>query len=86
MLTLRDHDAAQWECRQFAQACGQIIAALWPRTYTLWEEHTKYTVTLSRSQVDEMKALFRGEKNLPRERDFGHESERLSEGLLEKFK
>jgi thymidylate synthase (FAD) len=51
MLTLRDHDAAQWECRQFAIACGSIIKEIWPRTYGLWEEYTKFAKTLSRSEL-----------------------------------
>jgi thymidylate synthase ThyX len=88
MLKLRDHGAAQWECQQYAKAVGQIIAALWPRTYALWEEHTKYAVTLSRSEVNEMKDLLRGGKRMPRE-SRSHEvppEELLSQGLLEKFK
>lgn len=84
MLTLRDDSHAQWECQQFAQPCGQIIQALWPRTHALWEEHTKHAVTLSRSEVQEMKDLLRGERAMPREAggiDFP-----LSEGFLGKFK
>lgn len=49
-LTLRDAPSAQWEIQQFARAVGQIVQQLWPRTYALWEEHTKYAVSLSRSE------------------------------------
>jgi thymidylate synthase (FAD) len=83
MFTLRDHHAAQWECQQTVKPIVEIARALFPRTIALWEEHTKYAVTLSRSEVEEMKELLRGGKRMPREEERG---ELLSEGFLGKFK
>jgi thymidylate synthase ThyX len=83
MFTLRDHGAAQWECQQTVKPIVEIARALFPRTIALWEEHTKYAVTLSRSEVEEMKELLRGGKRMPREEERG---ELLSEGFLGKFK
>lgn len=37
-LTLRDHPAAQWEIRVYAEEVGNIIKALFPRTYALFDE------------------------------------------------
>lgn len=36
-LTLRMHPAAQWEIRQYANAVGQIISEVFPRTWSLFE-------------------------------------------------
>lgn len=44
------------------------------------------TVTLSRSEVEEVKALLRGDKYLPRETALFGDDVRLSDGLLAKFK
>lgn len=84
MFTLRDHHAAQWECQQTVKPIVEIARALFPRTVALWEEHTKFAVTLSRSEVQEMKDLLRGERAMPREGN--GDSARLSEGFLGKFK
>lgn len=35
-LTLRDHPAAQWEIRQYAQTVTKLIAERFPRTYNLY--------------------------------------------------
>ncbi len=37
-LTLRQAEGAQWEIRQFANAVGQIVAELFPRTWSLFRE------------------------------------------------
>lgn len=37
-LTLRMDTAAQWEIRQYANAVGQIVSELFPRTWTLFAE------------------------------------------------
>lgn len=49
-LKLRDHKAAQWEMQQYAKAADAIVKTLWPRTHALYEEHTKYAVTLTRAE------------------------------------
>ena len=38
-LRLRHHPAAQWEIQQYAHAVAEIVKALWPRTWELFDEH-----------------------------------------------
>lgn len=49
-LSLRKPSNAQSQTRAFADAAGQIIQSLWPRTYALFEEHTLYGAKLSRTE------------------------------------
>jgi thymidylate synthase (FAD) len=49
LIRLRMHPHAQWEIRQYANAIGEIVKGLWPRTWKLFEEHVRYGVKLSRS-------------------------------------
>lgn len=49
-LGLRDDSHAQGEMQQYGKAVASIVETLWPRTYALYEEHTKYAVSLSRSE------------------------------------
>jgi thymidylate synthase (FAD) len=49
-LRLRMAPDAQWEIRQYANAVGEIVKSLWPRTYALFEEHTLYAKKLSRTE------------------------------------
>lgn len=49
-LSLRKPSNAQSQTRAFADAAGQIIQTLWPRTYSLFEEHTLYGAKLSRTE------------------------------------
>ena len=35
-LTLRMDEHAQWEVRQYANAVGELIAAVFPRTWALF--------------------------------------------------
>lgn len=58
-LTLRDAPSAQWEIQQYAKAVGQIVKTLWPRTYALWEEYTKYAVNFSRAELEVLRAFVR---------------------------
>lgn len=50
-LLLRMSPNAQWEIRQYANAVVEIVKAIWPRTYELFEEHDLCGVRLSRSEV-----------------------------------
>lgn len=84
-LALRDHPAAQWEIREYAKVIDRIVSERWPRTHALYVEHTKNAVTLSASEVAEMKALLKGDKHLPRE-EWLHDLDKLSEGFLARFK
>lgn len=56
-LVLRDHPAAQWEMQQYARAFAQVVQTAFPRTYALYEEHTKHAVTLSRSEKVQVRVL-----------------------------
>lgn len=56
-LSLRDHKAAQWEMQQYATAIGEIVKAIWPRSYAFWEEHSKYAVRLSRTEHQLLKEM-----------------------------
>lgn len=42
-MTLRCDPAAQWEIRQYADAVAQIISAIFPQTFQLWQEGQKWT-------------------------------------------
>lgn len=61
-LRLRHHPAAQWEIQQYAAAVAEIVKALWPRTWALFEEHDLGGVRLSRSEVQAIRALISGER------------------------
>lgn len=50
-LMLRKATSAQWEIRQYADAVGEIVKTLWPRTFALFEEYDLYGVHLSRSEA-----------------------------------
>lgn len=50
-LALRLHPTAQWEIRQYAQVVASIVKERWPRTWSLFEEHTLNAVKLSSSEV-----------------------------------
>jgi thymidylate synthase (FAD) len=55
-LQLRMAPNAQWEIRQYAYAVAAIVADLFPRTWALFEEHTLYSVRLSRREAAELRA------------------------------
>lgn len=88
MLSLRDDSHAQGLTQEVVrEGMVPFVKALWPRTYALYEEYTKHSVTLSRSEVDEMKALLRGDRRMPREVALDtSRDEYLSESFLGKFK
>ncbi len=56
-LLLRKAPNAQWEIRQYADAVGEIIATLWPRTWALFEEYDLHGVTLSRTEARQIREL-----------------------------
>lgn len=61
-LKLRLDKSAQWEIREYAKALSDIVSALWPRTYALFEEHTLHSLTLSRTQRKEYEAYLATKK------------------------
>lgn len=58
-LGLRLDKHAQLEARQFGQGIASIAQNLFPRTYTAFEEHKLYAVTLSREQAEEVRKILR---------------------------
>jgi thymidylate synthase (FAD) len=56
-LQLRMAPSAQWEIRQYANAVAEIVKALFPRTYALFEEHDLHGVRLSRTEVAVLRKL-----------------------------
>lgn len=64
-LNLRMRPNAQWEIRQFANAMAEVVKALYPRTFRLFEEYTLYAQSFSRTEMMVLKKLFNdyGEAN-----------------------
>lgn len=56
-LILRMAPAAQYEIRQYANAVAEIVKALWPRTYGLFEEHDFRGTHLSRHEVKALREV-----------------------------
>lgn len=48
---LRMRPNAQWEIRQYANAVGEIIKAIFPRVWGLFEEYDLYGCAMSRSEL-----------------------------------
>lgn len=51
------HSKPQWEIARYADVVGEIIQTLWPRAYALFEEHTLYAETFSRSEMRALRSL-----------------------------
>lgn len=56
-LKLRMASSAQWEIRQYANACAEIVKQLWPRTWALFEEHDLHGVNLSRTDAARLREV-----------------------------
>lgn len=56
-LTLRIAPNALWEIQQYAQVVSSIVQRLWPRSHALWEEFTRHSLTLSRTEVKVLRNL-----------------------------
>lgn len=54
-LMLRKPSNAQWEIRQYANAVGDIVQDLYPRTYALFEEYDLKGVHLSQTEAASMR-------------------------------
>jgi len=83
-LGLRLHSHAQWEIRQYAQAVAEIIKELWPRTYELFEEHTLGSVTLSRSEVQELNVFIKNLSGLCTVKQCIEEYDELDSKILDR--
>lgn len=51
MLGLRDDSHAQGLTQEVCRGIAEFARVLWPRTYALYEEHTKYAKLFSRSEL-----------------------------------
>lgn len=64
---LRMAKNAQWEIRQYANIVAEILGALWPRTFALFEEWDLHGVRLSRTErrrlVEMLEHAFGGPEN-----------------------
>lgn len=58
-LRLRMHEHAQYEIRVYAEAVGKLIAALWPRTWALFEEYTLGAVRFSKTEATALRELLK---------------------------
>ena len=56
-LNKRMRPNAQWEMRQVADAAAEIVKALWPRSYALFEEWDLHAVKFSRSEMNTLREL-----------------------------
>lgn len=59
-LKLRQHPAAQWEIRQYAEAVAKIVEALWSKTWALFVEHDRDAVKLSATEARQVKEALTG--------------------------
>jgi thymidylate synthase (FAD) len=54
-FALRVPTSAQWEIRQYAEAATKVFNEFFPRTYSLFEEHTLYGTRFSRTEMELLK-------------------------------
>lgn len=57
-LGLRDDSHAQGEMQEYGRAVAKFVAAIAPRTYDLYVEHTKEAVTFPKSAIDALAKHF----------------------------
>lgn len=58
---LRIRPSAQWEIRQYAEVIGHtFLKALFPRTWSIFEEHDLYGAHLSRTELRALRAVMGG--------------------------
>lgn len=57
-LGLRDDSHAQGEMQEYGRAVAKFVAAIAPRSYDLYVEHTKGAVTFSKSQIAALAKAF----------------------------
>ena len=54
LLKLRLKENVQFETLEYAKAIGKIIESLWPKCYSLFEEYSLHSVTLSRKEKQQL--------------------------------
>lgn len=60
---LRMRPGAQWEIRQYANMIGNVIAAVWPKTWVLYEEYDLYGVHFSKKEMGALRLLLSSKFN-----------------------
>jgi thymidylate synthase (FAD) len=60
-IRLRADAHAQWEIQQYAFALAKCAKAVAPMAYEAFEEHILYSQRFSRSELDALRAMLRGE-------------------------
>lgn len=60
-LRLRMDEHAQYEIREYANAMAKIVKVVCPHVWESFEEHTLYGVKLSRTELKNLEAVFKGE-------------------------
>jgi thymidylate synthase (FAD) len=56
-LNLRMRPNAQKEIRLYAEAVATLVKGIWPRTYSLFEEYDLYGVSLSRTELAQLRKM-----------------------------
>ena len=56
---LRTAAGAQWEIRQYAEAVAEIVNAIWPRTFALFEEYDLCGAHLSQTEAHLVREILR---------------------------
>ncbi len=51
---------AQYEIRQYANAVGELVKELWPRTWALFDEYTLGAVSLSKTEAAALRGIMHG--------------------------
>jgi len=57
-LSLRTHEHAQWEIRQYANEIERFVEAAFPMTYSSWYNHVKMAKRFSADEWEFISALF----------------------------
>lgn len=61
-LRLRMDNHAQYEIRAYAEVMAEIVKKTCPYTWESFEEHTLYGARLSKTELDVLERLYKGEK------------------------
>lgn len=77
-LNLRKPSSAQWEIRQYADAFGTIVEAIWPRSYALFEEHTLGGLKLSATELKLVQTHFSMSQGGKKSDTVDHEATKLA--------
>ena len=77
-LKLRMDEHAQYEIREYANVMAEMVKKICPYTWESFEEHTLYGTRLSRSELDVLKRIYKGEKVDKESGDYKQVSKKLN--------